>query len=56
MFVHRQALKSSLVQGGRLMDMQAAEPAGHYSQASIWGHLPPEEPLRPGMLERISPA
>ena len=42
--------------GGRLMDMQAAEPAGHYSQASIWGHLPPEEPLRPGMLERISPA
>jgi extradiol dioxygenase len=40
--------------GGRLMDMQAAEPAGHYSQTSIWGHQPPEEPLFPGMLERIS--
>ena len=40
--------------GGRLMDMQAAEPAGHFSQTSIWGHRPPEEPLFPGMLERIS--
>lgn len=42
--------------GGRLMDMQTPEPVGHYSQASIWGHRRPEEPLFPGMLERISPA
>ena len=40
--------------GGGRMDMQAAEPAGHFSQTSIWGHRPPEEPLFPGMLERIS--
>ncbi len=42
--------------GGRLMDMQAGEPVGQYSETSIWGHRPPEEPLVPGMLEPISSA
>ena len=26
--------------GGRLMDMQAGEPAGQYSETSLWGHRP----------------
>ncbi len=39
--------------GGRLLDMDDAEPVGHYTQTSLWGHQPPEQPLVPGMIERL---
>lgn len=39
--------------GGRLMDMNAPEAASHYDAMSIWGHRPPAEPLRPGILQAV---
>ena len=39
--------------GGRLMDMNEHSPAGHYEAMSIWGHKPPAEPLRPGILKPV---
>ena len=39
--------------GGRRLDLDAAEPAGHYDQLSIWGHKGPEEPLPPGILQPV---